>query len=207
MKLFLSYAGENRAVAEEISLALTGAGHDVFFDKPRLNPGDDYNQSIRESIAEADAMIFLISPQSVETGRYTLTELKFARRKWTHPKQRVLPVLVHPTPIERIPAYLRSVTMLEPVGNIAAEVAEALEHKVTPKPKGGDTSSAFLQRKSLLAVFLTGVFIALALGTLFSIIYPRVEIDFSLATLFLIVGMLLVFAARGVWRMVWRIRR
>lgn len=207
MKLFLSYASENGPVAEEISLALAGAGHDVFFDKPKLNPGDDYNQRIRDSIAEADGMVFLISPQSIEAGRYTLTELKFARRKWIHPKQRILPVLVKPTPIEKIPVYLKSVTILEPEGNIAAEVVEALEHKVTPEPKANNTTSAFSQVKSLSAIFLTGVFIALGLGTLFSIIYPRVEIDFSLAALFLIVGMLLVFATRGVWRTIWRTRR
>jgi TIR domain len=126
MKLFLSYASEYQTVADEISLALTGAGHEVIFDVSWLKPGDDYNRRICDAFDQADGMVFLITPEAVQAGSYALTELKFAREKWPHPKQCVLPIMLRPTPLEVIPPYLRAVTILRPEGNVAAEVASAL---------------------------------------------------------------------------------
>lgn len=127
MKVFLSYAAENRAIAEETRLAVVGAGHHVFFDKDELPPAGDFHSRLREAVSSADAFVFLVSPHSVEPGTYTLTELKLARERWPHPKNHVLPVLIEPTPRERIPAYLLAVTILEPEGNAPAEVASAID--------------------------------------------------------------------------------
>lgn len=85
MKLFLSYASPDKADAEAIQLALLGAGHQVFFDRSSLPPGSDYNSRIREAIDESEAFIFLISPNSVQGGRYLQSELKFAKKKWPEP--------------------------------------------------------------------------------------------------------------------------
>jgi hypothetical protein len=121
--LFLSYASENRARAEEIALALKADGHDVFFDSAKLVGGENYHQVIREQIAEADLLLFLISPHSVEPGSYTLTELRMAEDRWDSPAGHVVPVLIERTAMEAIPAYLRAVTIFEPKGNAAAEIA------------------------------------------------------------------------------------
>src|SRR5215472_7130883 len=51
---------------------------------------------------------------------HALTELKYARSKWAHPKDRVVPAILRPTPWSEIPNYLKSVTVLEPEGNVAA---------------------------------------------------------------------------------------
>jgi TIR domain len=126
MKLFLSYASKYQTVADEISLALTGAGHEVIFDGAWLKPGDDYNRRIRDAFDQVDGMVFLITPEAVQSGSYALTEMTFAREKWPHPERRVLPVMLRPTPLEIIPPYLRAVTILRPEGNVAAEVASAL---------------------------------------------------------------------------------
>jgi TIR domain len=126
MRIFLSYASENRTIAEDIYLALAGVGHDVFFDRDSLPATAEYHNRIRAAIMAADAMVFLIGPHSVSDNSYTLTELKFAREKWTHPKDRVLPVMVCKTDWDRIPSYLKAVTVLIPAGNVAAEVAAAV---------------------------------------------------------------------------------
>jgi hypothetical protein len=126
MKIFLSYASENRQQAEEIQLALAGAGHEVFFDRQSLPAGGDYHARIKTSVDEADLFVFLISPDSVDAGGYTLTEMGYARSRWQHPRGHVLPVLLQPTDFKTIPAYLKSVTVLEPTGNIAAEVVAAV---------------------------------------------------------------------------------
>ena len=123
MKIFLSYSSKDRTKAEEIALALQAQGHGVFFDKDDLSGGEDFHAVIRDHIANTDLFIFLISPESVRPGAYTLTELRLVREKWASPKQHVLPVLLEPTDMETIPAYLKGVTIFEAVGNVAAEVA------------------------------------------------------------------------------------
>ena len=81
MKLFVSYASEFRAAADEVALALTGAGYDAIFDQSWLKPGDDYNSKIRDAFDQADGLVFLITPEAVQPGSYALTELKFARER------------------------------------------------------------------------------------------------------------------------------
>jgi hypothetical protein len=129
MKIFLSHASEDRSLAREIQLALLGSGHQVFFDAESLPAGGDYHTRIRGEVNGSDLFIFLISPHSLSSGKYTLSELKYAQRKWPHPREHVLPVMIKSVPFEQINEYLKAVTILEPVGNIAAEVAAEVAAK------------------------------------------------------------------------------
>ena len=122
-KVFLSYTSSLGETAARIELSLKGEGFSVFRDRSVLPPGESFDDRIRTAIEESDLFVFLITPESVAPGRYTLTELKFAEQKWAHPRGRVLPVVVEATPKEAIPAYLRAVTILKPRGNLVAEVA------------------------------------------------------------------------------------
>ncbi len=126
MEIFVSYASENREVAERISLALVADGHKVFLDRVVLSEGEEFNRRIHAAIAKADCLVFLISPNSVQPGSYALTELKFAKKRWPHPKGRLLPVVIEPTDNVEIPAYLKAVTWLEPEGDIPAEVLRSI---------------------------------------------------------------------------------
>jgi hypothetical protein len=127
MQIFLSYASEQRSAAEPLALALRARGHEVFFDKDDLPPGKSYGAQIEAGIRQSDLAIFLISPESVSPGRYTLSEIEFARRQWRSAARRILPVMVAPTDKNLIPAYLKAVTVLEPKGDMVAEVAAAVE--------------------------------------------------------------------------------
>jgi len=117
MQIFLSYAAEDHDLAEEVQLALIGAGHQVFFDRASLPPGHDYHSRIQSAVQSSDLFVFLISPNSVAQGSYAVTELKYARAKWPHPKGKLLPVLARATDWHAIPPYLRSITVLRPEGN------------------------------------------------------------------------------------------
>ena len=127
MRIFLSYASERRAVAEPIAFALRGRGHDVFLDKSDLPLAGNYDAQIEEAIRRSDLMVFLISPESVSRERFTLTELAFARKKWRSARERVIPVMITPTPIDEVPAYLTSVHIMHPEGNAAAELASFVD--------------------------------------------------------------------------------
>jgi hypothetical protein len=67
-------------------------------------------------------MIFLASPEALQPGSYTLTELGHAKRSWRSGRGRVLPVLLGDAPMERLDPYLRVLNVLRPVGNARAEV-------------------------------------------------------------------------------------
>jgi TIR domain len=127
MRIFLSFASEHEQVAEAILLALRDRGHSVFFSKDDLPPAETYDARIQRGVQASDFMIYLVSPESVTRGRYTLTELSFARQRWPNPNGHLLPVLVAPTPLDTIPAYLKAVTILEPLGNIAAETSAEVD--------------------------------------------------------------------------------
>jgi hypothetical protein len=126
-KIFLTYASEDKAIAESIAFSLRELGYTVFLDRDDLPPGESFDQKIERAVNDSDIFIFLISPDSVAEGRYTLTELSFARHKWQSPNNRVLPVMARKTPLERVPSYLKAITILEPQGNVAAETSAAIE--------------------------------------------------------------------------------
>jgi hypothetical protein len=123
VKIFLSYASEQAEIAQSVDLALRGEGHSTFLDQATLAAGEQYNQKIRNGVRDCDLFIFLLSPESITHGRYSLTELTFAQEKWPSPAGHVLPVLVAQTEMSRVPPYLRAVSILEPSGDVAASVA------------------------------------------------------------------------------------
>ena len=127
MKVFLSFASPDRRKAQRIQLALLGSRHQVFFDDTSLPPGGDYNTQISKAIDACDLFVVLISPHYTAKQRYAHSELKIAQAKWPKPWGHLLPVLVGPTNLHNVDPYLVSATILEPSGDIAAEVAAAID--------------------------------------------------------------------------------
>ena len=123
MRIFVSFASEQEALAEPVAFALRSRGHSVFFSHDDLPPGGSFDEKVEKAITDSDVLVFLISAEAVTRGRYTLTELAFARTKWPNPSGRVLPVMLTDTPLDKVPNYLKAVTILEPAGNAAAETA------------------------------------------------------------------------------------
>ena len=127
LKIFLSHPSSAAPAVREVDMALRTEGHTVFFDETDLPAGEGYHDKIRQAIRDCDLFIFFITPDSVAAGKYTLTELKIATDRWENPVDRILSVMLEKTPFASIPAAARAVTLLTPVGNVAAEVAMAVE--------------------------------------------------------------------------------
>ena len=106
MKIFLSYARENLDVADRINLELREAGYEVFFDKDKIAGTEAFRQKIKEEIADCDLFLFLLSLESIEKGKYTLTEVAIARERWKTPRGRVLTVKITEIDEEKAPAFL-----------------------------------------------------------------------------------------------------
>lgn len=137
MKLFFSYPSGQRPLAERLTLALEAEGHEVFIDRSDLTAGESFHQRLREAIQGADAMVFLVTPESVAPGSYALAELNIAQQRWRRPSGHVLPVMVVPTPMAALPAYLSAVTVLQPRGETVAEVVAAVAQLGRGRPGRG----------------------------------------------------------------------
>lgn len=121
MKLFLSHAHEQAAVADALAIALRQEGHEVFLDTDALKAADGFHAAIRREIQACDLFVFLVSPDALGSGGYALTEMDVARERWPDPTGRVLPVLVEAVDFDRIPPYLKAVSVLQPRGDVVAE--------------------------------------------------------------------------------------
>lgn len=126
MRIFLSYASEDRERIEPIRYALAEQGHDIFYDREDLKPGEAFDTRIRAAIERSELFVCFLTPNTVDAGSYTLSELSVAERMWPRADGRVLPVILADVPRKDIPAYLRSVTCLTPVGNVTASVSDAV---------------------------------------------------------------------------------
>lgn len=123
MRIFVSYAHEDSELVKMVALHLGAAGHRVFFDDHSLPRGGEFVATIQREIESSDLFLFFISPDAVRSGSFTLTEIAMAQTRRPQPAGYVLPVMVRPTPLEDMPAYLRAVSIFEPQGEIAAAVA------------------------------------------------------------------------------------
>ncbi|HUR71011.1 MAG TPA: SUMF1/EgtB/PvdO family nonheme iron enzyme, partial [Candidatus Limnocylindrales bacterium] len=119
MRIFLSYASQDREMAKSIYLALRDQRHTVFFDRADLPAGDEYHNRIRSAIENSDLFMFLISANAVDAGSYTLTELSIAEKALI----KVLPVVLGNVDVEKLPALLKAVTFFQTDGNLPAAVA------------------------------------------------------------------------------------
>jgi hypothetical protein len=167
--VFLSYASEQRLLAESVALSLRGRGFEVFLDRDNLGVGGAFDAAIEAAVFSSDAFVFLVSPASVTAGRYTLTELVYARQKWPAASGRVLPVLAESTAFDTIPAYLKSVTILEPQGNPAAEVGAAVARLLGSAPPAtiAQWEATDEKRHTPARLLLVGLLASLTVGVPF----------------------------------------
>ncbi|WP_175492191.1 SUMF1/EgtB/PvdO family nonheme iron enzyme [Nitrosomonas sp. Nm34] len=119
VKIFFSYASEDREQARAIYHALRDQGHTVFFDRTDLPAGEEFHNHIRTAIEASHLFIFLLTIKAIDAGSYTLTELEIAQKCGI----RVLPIVPDAIDFALIPTALKSVTLLQPNGNVAASVA------------------------------------------------------------------------------------
>ena len=113
--VFLSYASQDRAAAEQICAALQAAGIDVWFDRSELAGGDAWDQKIRRQIADCALFIPLISANTeARLEGYFRREWKQAAAR-THDmaeeKAFLLPVVIDATQeaVAHVPSEFKGV--------------------------------------------------------------------------------------------------
>src|ERR1051326_8778212 len=109
MKIFLSYASEDREQARATVVALRDQGRAVFFDRADLPAGEEFHNHIRRAIEASHLFIFLLTPKAIDAGSYTLTELEIAQES----RVRILPIAPSALDFAAVPVALKSVTILQ----------------------------------------------------------------------------------------------
>ena len=114
--IFVSYAAEDRSVAEAIARSLGAADLDVWYDQTQLMAGDEFMDRIQSGIRRSDLFIPLLSRHCLAHGdRYFRREWTCAFRKSTGMLETVkfiFPVVLDDLPYghEALPAELNTLT-------------------------------------------------------------------------------------------------
>ncbi|MEU3185092.1 FxSxx-COOH system tetratricopeptide repeat protein [Streptomyces sp. NPDC006923] len=146
-RLFISYAGPDRAWAEWAGWQLERAGHQVEVDRWDWQTGDDFIHRMDRALKNADAVVALFSNSYFAPERWTQIE-------WTSAvasKYRLVPVAVAPLTVDDIPPILsarlrKDLHGLDETG-AAAALLEAVEGPSRPTgpvafPGGAGTPEA-----------------------------------------------------------------
>lgn len=154
MRIFLSYAFQDREQAKSIYLALREQGHKVFFDRADLPAGEEYHNRIRVAIQKSHLFIFLLSPNALDADSYTLEELSIAEKT----SSKLLPVLLCEPANDQIPASIRGVTFHQPAGNLAASVAAEVHRIAADRTR--KRAKRFAVALTVIGLVCTGLFYA-----------------------------------------------
>ncbi len=76
--VFISYASEDRRIADEIASRLNEAGFSAWLDRRRLHPGDSWLKSIESAIVSCDFFISCLSRRSLKKRGTFQRELRMA---------------------------------------------------------------------------------------------------------------------------------
>jgi formylglycine-generating enzyme required for sulfatase activity len=94
-----------------------------------LPAGEEFHNRIRMAIEDSDLFLLLFSPNAVDPGSYTLTELDIAEKA----KIKLLPVALGKLDARNLPASLKAVTVLQSDGNLPAAVAAEVHRIATDR--------------------------------------------------------------------------
>ena len=126
IRVFISYAHEDRAYVEALSKHLQGMvqeGMISAWDDAEIKPGQDWNRAILEQLDAADLILLLVSSDFLASKYAYAVELKQAIRRQEESLARVIPIAIRPclwrgTPLAKLQGLPRD---LDPVSNTGAE--------------------------------------------------------------------------------------
>ncbi|GAB4044331.1 TIR domain-containing protein [Spirosoma jeollabukense] len=113
MKIFLSYSHEDKKIADKIVQSLKQAGHDIIFYSPKKS--DNWFLKMDEAIKEVDAIIVLVSKNSLNSDFTNLETQNIALHKLSNSNINIFPVKLTDSPL---PGYLSSLPYIDISNNV-----------------------------------------------------------------------------------------
>jgi hypothetical protein len=121
-RVFISHSSKNIELVRDIARRLRNAGFEPEIASGDMAAGTEWKNAVRQGIREADAVLFLLTPESLASD-WTMTELGLAEGF----ERRVLPVTVGVTKRD-LPAPLKSYKTVpfDRLDQAISQLAEAL---------------------------------------------------------------------------------
>lgn len=77
MKVYISYSRKDEALADNVVTSLEEAGIDAWYGKREIMPGENWGAKIAQGLKESDAMVVLLTPNSVNSDSVHM-DIEFA---------------------------------------------------------------------------------------------------------------------------------
>ena len=125
MQVYLSYENADKEFASALSNELERRGLSVWLDKRNLLPGDNWSLEIGKALAKSQAMVVLISPESMRSNQVR-QEIEYALGNSNY-EHRLFPVEVRPTTdVPYILSKFRILKGTQSAAKISQTIADAL---------------------------------------------------------------------------------
>jgi len=92
MKVFLSYSPKDSDLAKQVTSELIKNGLEVWNAETEIFPGDNWAEKVSDALKNCDAMVVLITPESLES-KTVKHEIEYALGNNSY-NNRLIPVLV-----------------------------------------------------------------------------------------------------------------
>ena len=122
MKVFVSYASEDREVTQQVAEVLRKLGHDVY-------PTSQWPQDVSAALDRADAFVVMLSPAAVGSP-FVNQEIRLALIS-ENLEDRVIPVVLKPT--TQVPWILQTLRPIRSKTNPSA-LAKTINKRLTSQP-------------------------------------------------------------------------
>lgn len=114
MKVFLSHAHSDAALAQQISNALAENGLEVWDSEQDLFPGDNWAGEVARALEESEAMVVLLTPEAMNSP-HVRHEISYALGAKNY-SNRLFPVVVglaEDFPVRSVPWIVRELPWVE----------------------------------------------------------------------------------------------
>jgi TPR repeat protein len=101
LRIYISYSRRDVVLSDRIFTALEQAGFDVLLDRTDIAGGEEWKGRLQAIISEADKLVILVSPDSVQS-ELCRRDLEFAAQCG----KTLVPVLVRDVPLGQLPSDL-----------------------------------------------------------------------------------------------------
>jgi hypothetical protein len=103
LRVFISYSHHDRQQVDVIAERLRTDGHEVWIDSLQLKPGDNISQRVHQGLATANAVVFVISSNSLHSEWVQQEFAAIALQQLSTSERRIIPIRLDDC---EVPSYL-----------------------------------------------------------------------------------------------------
>jgi formylglycine-generating enzyme required for sulfatase activity len=107
LRVFISYSRKDEEFAQDLLAGLEAAGFEPYLDKHHIAAGEDWEARLGRLIEAADAIVFIMSPDSIASQR-----CGWELERSDVLQKRLLPIVLRRVPKEQVPQRLRQLNYI-----------------------------------------------------------------------------------------------